>query len=33
MKAWNDFKQRIAADFREKFWDSEQMLKARQKFV
>ncbi len=32
MKAWKDFKQSIGTEFREKFWDSEQLLKVRQKF-
>jgi hypothetical protein len=33
MKAWNDFKSRITAEFREKVWESEPVLKARQKFA
>lgn len=33
MKAWNDFQNRIKAEFREKIWDSETVLKVRQKFA
>ncbi|MGZ3651241.1 MAG: hypothetical protein ACXVCI_13480 [Bdellovibrionota bacterium] len=32
MKAWTNFKARITAEFKEKVWDSEAVLKARQKF-
>ncbi len=32
MKAWNELKNRISTEFREKIWDSETVLKARQKF-
>jgi len=32
MKAWEEFKARISSEFKEKVWDSEAALKARQKF-
>ena len=33
MKAWNDLKARLSAEFKEKIWDSEAVLKGRQKFA
>lgn len=32
MKFWTDFKKRISTEFKEKIWESEGVLKARQKF-
>jgi hypothetical protein len=32
MKFWTDFKKRMAGEFKEKVWESEAVLKARQKF-
>jgi hypothetical protein len=32
VKFWTDFKKRIAGEFKEKVWESESVLKARQKF-
>jgi hypothetical protein len=32
MKAWDDLTARISVEFKEKFWDSEAVLKIRQKF-
>ena len=32
MKAWTNFKTRVSTEFREKVWDREPVLKARQKF-
>ena len=32
MKIWGNLKSRIIAEFREKIWENEQVLKVRQKF-
>ena len=32
MKAWKELKARLSSEFREKVWESEPVLKARQKF-